>query len=273
MKKYFEYIGLLAFALFSFYYTDKVTNMMNSKDPVMVSINEYKEKENTPCKEGYITNDGIVLGRSGREVNTIESYSNMQGKSFDESLLVFNEVTCKVSLETAISGYIINANPSKNLVSLFIKIDSLDYFNDIEKVLEEKNTLANIITNGKTLSENKEYFLSLYNKGYEIVYNGTGVDDYRLYKKELKEMNKNAKVVCMSISEGDISFCEKEKVLKLKTSYYYNKDILLNTKKNLEKGSFIIYKENKNTLEEISSAINYINGKKLAIKPISEALK
>ena len=109
LKKYFEYIGLLAFALLSFYYTDKVTQLMNSKDPIMISINEYKEKEKAPCKEGYITSEGVVLGRNGKEVDALQSYSNMQGKNFDESLLVFNEIACKVSLETSLSDFIINA--------------------------------------------------------------------------------------------------------------------------------------------------------------------
>ena len=33
---------------------------MNSKDPVMISIEEYKETQDTDCKEGYITSDGVV---------------------------------------------------------------------------------------------------------------------------------------------------------------------------------------------------------------------
>ena len=69
MKKYFEYIGLIALTLFSFYYTDKVTKIMNSKDPVMISIKEYKDKTKESCKEGYYTNDGVILGVNGKIVD------------------------------------------------------------------------------------------------------------------------------------------------------------------------------------------------------------
>ena len=273
MKKYFEYIGLLAFALLSFYYTDKVTQLMNSKDPIMISINEYKEKEKAPCKEGYITSEGVVLGRNGKEVDALQSYSNMQGKNFDESLLVFNEIACKVSLETSLSDFIINANPSKNLVSVFIKVQSLDYMNEIIGIFEEKHLQTNLIITGKMLNENKEYFLSLYNKGYELIYNGASESDYMLFKKTLKEMSEKSKPICISLEGEELKFCQKDKSIRLKTEYFYNKNILLNTKKNLEKGSFIVYKENKNAVDEMSSTINYIKGKNLEIVTISKALK
>ena len=89
MKKYFEYIGLIALTLFSFYYTDKVTKIMNSKDPVMISIKEYKDKTKESCKEGYYTNDGVILGVNGKIVDVNESYSNMISKGYDEELMVF----------------------------------------------------------------------------------------------------------------------------------------------------------------------------------------
>jgi len=123
VKKYFEYAGLIALTCFSFYYTEKVTKIMNSKDPIMVSIEEYKDKVSTDCKEGYITDNGIVLGVNGRVVDVKESYSKMQGYGYNEELMVFNEVECKVNLENSIDNYIIKGNESKNSVSLFINVN------------------------------------------------------------------------------------------------------------------------------------------------------
>ena len=69
MKKYFEYIGLIIFTGFGFFYTNKVTDLMNSKDPLMIEIKEFASNNNTLCKEGYVTNEGVVLGKNGKEVD------------------------------------------------------------------------------------------------------------------------------------------------------------------------------------------------------------
>ena len=45
MKKYFEYIGLIIFTGFGFFYTNKVTDLMNNKDPLMIFVLEKSLQE------------------------------------------------------------------------------------------------------------------------------------------------------------------------------------------------------------------------------------
>lgn len=258
MKKYFEYIGLFSFALFSFYFTDKVTAYMNSKDPVMKSILEYKEKTLENCKEGYITSDGVVLGLPGREVNARESYSKMQGEDFNADLMVFDEILCKVNKENTKDNYIINANPSLNKVALFIYVDDYKYIDDIINVFNNKNVKVNII-----MDKINNEFINKYNN-IEIIYTGNSSEEYN----NLKKINKD--FYCMSFNNEELNLCKDN--IKLKTNYYFYKNILLNTKKSLEKGSFYVYKENKNTLDEITSVINFIKGKNIEIDSISNIL-
>ena len=266
MKKYLEYLGLISFTLFSFYYTDKVTNIISSKDPIMISIKEYASNNIDNCKEGYITSDGVVLGKNGKEVNTRESYSNMQGKEFNEELLVFDEITCKVNLSSVKKEYIMNANPSKNIISIFIKIDNMKYIKDIVEIANSKNVKLNILLDGKTLNDNKEYFIELYNEGHYIIYNGKDYDDLKLFLNVIND------TYCMKLDDNNLDFCLKESIQRLKTNYIYNDKILKNTKNDLEKGSFYIFKENKNTYKELSSVISYINAKHINIVNIHEAL-
>ena len=272
MKKCFEYIGIVAFMLFSFYYTDKVTNILNSKDPIMISIEKNKDKKNIGCKEGYIASDGIVLGKNGKEVDVRESYSNMQGKNYKDELLVFKEITCKVNLESSIDGFIINASPAKNEISLFIEVLDMKYIEDIIKISKEKNVKINLLMNGKVLDKNKDYFKELYNDGYEIIYNGNNKDDFNLYLSNIKTFNNGYKTFCMSTNNNELNFCKDKKIQRLKTNYYFNNNIFNNTKLNLENGSFYIYKENKKTLNELSAIVNYIRAKHIEIKSISEIL-
>lgn len=274
MKKYFEYIGLLALTCFSFYYTEKVTKIMNSKDPVMISIEEYKETQDTDCKEGYITSDGVVLGVSGRVVDVNESYSNMQGVGYNEDLMVFKSVTCKVNASTTLDSYIIKGNEAKNAVSLFINVNDGTLLQDIIEVSENKNTILNIIVTGSVLETHKDYLKDLYDKGYEIIYGGVEENDFKKYTKIMKSFENKPRTYCINLGIKDtLEMCEKEKINSIKASNNYTKDILLNTKTNLEKGNFYIYKENNNTLKELSSTINFINGKQIKIMSITDMLK
>ena len=142
LKKYFEYAGLIALTCFSFYYTEKVTKIMNSKDPIMINIEEYKEKVNTDCKEGYITSDGVVLGVNGKVVDVSESYSNMQGMGFSEELMVFNEVKCKVNLGSEVDNYIIIAHDVIKGVSLFLNVNDGSLLDPIIKISKQKKHKA-----------------------------------------------------------------------------------------------------------------------------------
>ena len=258
--------------LFSFYYTDKVTNILNSKNPIMINIKENKEKNSYNCKEGYITSDGIVLGKKGKEVDVQESYSNMQGNTYKDDLLVFKDITCKVNLESSIDGFIINASPAKNEVSIFIEINDMKYIKDILNISKEKNIIINLLLNGKTLKNNEDFYYNIYKEGFEIVYSGDNKEDYNLFLKTMKKIDKSYKTFCMSINDNDMNYCKKNKIQRLKTYYYYNKNIFNNTKNNLENGAFYVYKENKNTLEELSATINYIEAKHILVKSISKIL-
>ncbi len=274
MKKYFEYIGLLALTLFSFYYTDKVTRIMNDKDPIMISIKEYKDNSKETCKEGYYTNDGVVLGVNGKIVSVNESYSNMVGKGYDESLMVFEEIKCSVNANNTLDNYIIKGNEVKNSVSLFIEVKDLSLLEKIIYIANRNDTKLNILTNGKTLEKSKEYFKNLYIEGYDIIYNGNDAEDLKLYIKTIKSFDKNNRLLCMSYNNIDNKeICSKEKINTLKTNYVYDKNLLNNTIKSFEKGGFYIYKENNVLLKELSSLINYINGKNLNIVSASDIIE
>lgn len=274
MKKYFEYIGLLALTCFSFYYTEKVTKIMNSKDPIMVSIEEYKEKVSTDCKEGYITNDGVVLGVSGRVVDVSESYSAMQGTGYNEDLMVFEDVSCKVNMDSTLDNYIIKGNEAKNAVSLFININDGSLIKEIIEVSKNKNVKLNLIVTGSVLETHEYYLNELYNDGYEIIYGGGEENDFKKYTKIMKDFENKPRMYCINLGIKDtLDMCKKSKINSIKATNIYTKDVLLNTKTNLEKGSFYVYKENNNTLKELSSTINFINGKQLKIMSLTDMLK
>lgn len=273
MKKIFEYAGLIALVLFSFYYTNKVVQMNNEKDPIMISIKEYASKVNSDCKEGYITADGVVLGINGSIVNPILSYSNMKGVGFSEELMVFEEKECIVTKKSNIDYYIIKGNPNKKSVSILIRVKSLKYLKDVINISENKRVKLGIIVSGNLLLENKKYLSSLLNNNYDILYSGSNKEDLKKFINTIKSIDAKYKPFCIYIENNDIlELCSKNELNTIKSEFYFNKDILKNVKNTLDKGNIIILEENKNVLDELSVIINFIKIKGLKVIGITEHL-
>lgn len=273
MKKIFEYIGLLTLVLFSFYYTNKVVEMNNEKDPIMVSIKEYASKVNSNCIEGYITADGIVLGINGIEVNQTLSYSNMKGVGYSETLMVFEEKKCVVTKKSNLDYYIIRGNPSKKSVSILIKLNSFEYLDQIINISENKNIKLGFIVDGINLVEHKKYLNILLNSNYDILYSGDDKDDLKEFINTIKSFNTKYKPFCIYTENNDVlKMCNKNNLNSIKTEFIFNKDMLKNIKNTLDKGNLIVLNESKNVVEELSITINFIKTKGLSIVNVTNHL-
>ena len=78
MKKIFNITLTILLIYFSFYYTNKVSNYIKSKDPIMIKILNSKDKYSKEAIDAVISNNTIIPGLSGLEVNIDESYSKMK---------------------------------------------------------------------------------------------------------------------------------------------------------------------------------------------------
>ncbi len=273
MKKYFEYIGLFVVTCFSFYYTEKVTKIMNSKDPIMVSIEEYKEVSYVPCQEGYKTAEGVVLGVNGRVVDSSASYSNMQGYGYKEDLMVFEEIECNVNLDNSKDSYILKANEATNSVSLFVNVIDGSYLEDIVNISKYKGVKINFIVTGSVMETYKDYLKKIYNDGFDIVYGGVEENDFKKYLSVMKEFQDTERRFCVNLGIKDnLDMCKKSKINTIKPEFIYTYDLFLNTKKTLSNGNFYVYKESEKIKDELSTIINFITGKQIKIVSVSDLL-
>ena len=148
VKKTFEYIGLLVLVVFSFYYTDKVVKMVNKNDPLMEQMEQivkYASVNNSSCIEGYVTDEGVVLGVSGLVVDENTSYSNMKGFGYNEELFVFEKDTCSINKREYVDKYIIKGNESKNAVSLLVLVDDISLISSVNDIASNKGINLNLI--------------------------------------------------------------------------------------------------------------------------------
>lgn len=264
MKNYYKYILITIFALFSFYYSNKIIELSEKNNVLLVSIENYAKEKNYKCREGSITADGIILGLSGVTVNKDRSYNNMKGTTFNERLIEYDENKCILNKENNLDKYIIKGNDYNYNASLIIDVDNGKYFDKMIKISDNKNVEINLLMNFNMLSNSIERIDNHSN----ILFKGNSE----------KELNNFIKILhnefyCVKTNDYDvIEECKKVKLNSIKAINYINNDLLINTKKILDKGIIIFIKETNNNLNELSATINYIKSRGYKIVSINELL-
>lgn len=273
MKKIFQYIGILALTGFSFYYAEKVAHFLNKDDTVMKSINEYAQKYDKECDEGYITDEGVVLGIGGLVVDTELSYFEMKGVGFDSSLIEYKENPCIVSKINNRDNYIIKGNSSKKAVSLIININSGKNLSKIIEITKTKNINVSLLMNNAFLENNKDYIKELINNNYDILYKGNTEEELKSFLSNINMIKDNKEVFCVYQDNDEmLKYCYKNNINTIKTKRIYSSNYLSNVKNKLEKGDFIILEESSNLTTELGVIINYIKSRGLKVITITKHL-
>ena len=142
MKKVLKVFSILFLVCFSFYYTEKIAHIMQSKDELMLHINKVKENYNVASVNAVINEDTIIPGINGVIVNSQKSYSKMKSLNvFNEYYLEYEQVKPVISLSDNKDKTIIKGNKNKNAVAILVKNNSLvkDYLTKEGYVTDYKN--------------------------------------------------------------------------------------------------------------------------------------
>src|SRR5690625_5960358 len=132
--------------------------VMRTEDPIYREIKEKSSQYEEKPQDAYI--DRVYKKtpeRKGLKVNIEASYKNMRKKGiFQESLLVFDEISPKVSLKDLPPSPIYRGHPEKNMVALMINVSwGKEYIPNILKTLKEKDVKATFFIEGKWAKDRK----------------------------------------------------------------------------------------------------------------------
>ncbi|MBQ6285513.1 MAG: hypothetical protein IJK67_04315 [Bacilli bacterium] len=264
MKNYYKYLFLCIITVFSFYYVNKIIELSEKNNTLLVSINKYADENNYKCREGSISEEGIVLGLSGLIVNMDKSYNNMKGLGFRKELIEYDEDKCILNKDNNLDKYIIKGNDYENNISLVVDVDNGKYFNKMIKLGENKNVEINVLMNYNMLKNN-----------IDVIENHSNI----LFKgNNDKELNNFISILhneffCVKTNDFDvIDICKEKRLNSIKIIDYIDSNLLSNTKKILDKGKIIFIKETKLNLDELSSTINYIESRGYNIVNINKLL-
>ena len=181
--------------IFSFLYLKNAVFFVRENDQLMKTIKEKQDKYNIEPIDTIITNNTMIPGKSGRKVNLTLSYNKMKAINlFQESLLVYDKVLPKKSINNTYDKVIISGNLNDNKISIITELDNKycyteDLNIDKDCILNNKHTILihkitnNYLTKIKELARNGIIFYIKSNDKNEL----------DLIKKYLK--NNNYKIV------------------------------------------------------------------------------
>lgn len=254
MKKYYGYFGLALFMVFSFYYTEKIANIVLDKNPLMQEISKESNNYNIMMTNAIVNDKYIIPGLNGLEVNKKESFYNMQSTNvFNEYYLVFDQVVPTISLENNKDKIIKNGNQKKKSVSFIIDNNeqAKEYFKDNKLKASELVTLESY--------ENNNYFENINND----------VDNFKSLENTLN-LNKENKNICV-LNSNNKDICLKNKKYLIEPTTVLGANNYLDVKKNLLSGDIIMISD-KASVKDIALLIKEIKYKDLKIIYLSEMI-
>lgn len=272
MKKLFKIFGIITFLCFSFFYTDRVMNVISDKDPLKQEIINLSNNYKLSSNEAVVSGDTIIPGSNGREVNVDKSYKKMRtGNVFNDKLLVFNVIYPEYKLKDNMDKYIINGNINKKEVSIVFIINNDNNIDKIISILNNKKVVSNLFIEYNYLFNNINK-IKKYNNHNIYSYSDKYIYDTLVIANNIitRTMN-NKPVYCLSKTKNknNINVCSYSNMYTIIPSINggYN-DI----KSNLSNGNIILLDTSINTVNELNLIINFINSKGYDIVSLDKLL-
>ena len=272
MKKLFKIFGIITFLCFSFFYTDRVMNVISDKDPLKQEIINLSNNYKLSSNEAVVSGDTIIPGSNGREVNIDKSYKKMRtGNVFNDKLLVFNVIYPKYKLKDNMDKYIINGNINKKEISIVFIINSDNNIDKIISILDNKKVVSNLFIEYNYLFNNINK-IKKYNNHKIYSYSDKYTYDTLVIGNNIitRTMN-NKPIYCLSKTKNkdNINVCSYSNMYTIIPSINggYN-DI----KSNLSNGNIILLDTSINTVNELNLIINFTNSKGYDIVSLDKLL-
>lgn len=277
MKKILKPISAIFLLIFSFYYTNKVVDIIREKDPIMQQIRLSSEKYQIESVDARVIGDSIIPGKSGREIDYEESYTRMkQYGMYNEALTTFKEVEPTISIEDYYDKYIVQGNADKKSVALVFKINGDKNFQNLINILNTKNIKTTLFIDGLFLENNTSKIQTLLNHEIELL----------SYDNKYDELYFNSALNYMaSLTKKDPKFCyaeyDQKEVLELcsklelhtiiptiRVTEYPYKTI----KGKLSNSAIISFPLTDQMINELSLIIDYISQKGYSFLTLEELL-
>lgn len=277
MKNIIKAIGLFTLIGFSFFYTDKVVEVIREEDDIMIKLKEVEDLYYVEAIDASVYGNTIVPGLMGKKINIDKSYKAMrESGAFVKSLIEYDDISPDVSIRNNRDKFIIKGNNNKQMVSLVFILDSNKYLEQTEKILDSKGVVANYFVSYNYLVDNSTKIKEMKDREfYSYGDNGQYTPDNLLFSNNLlSRITKVEAIYCLSATMDDevIGMCSDNDLYTIVPSVICTSSPYSTLKDNLSSGSIVLLSMNNTTVSELSLIIDYIKGKGLKIGGLSSLL-
>jgi len=275
IKRFFHATGVIALVCFSFFYTDKAADIIKKKDPIMKKIVEVSKHYEEDATDAMLIANNIVPGINGIEVDLEKSYEKMKRfGSFNSSLLVLKEVSPSISVFNTYDKYVIKGNNINNEVSILIKLDSINYLDNILEIINNKKINVTFFVSKELITDDLVSKLINSNNQIELL-------DNNYYKNDVNNINKILKSYDQRLSlcyleqenEAILKTCNNLKMHTIKPSIITTTTPYKEIKEHLTSGSIIKLEDSNIVIKELNTIINYIKQRGYSIVTLSNLIK
>ena len=277
MKNIVKMIGLCALIGFSFFYTDKVIEVIREEDEIMIELTSVEDIYKVEPVDANVLGDTIIPGLEGRTVNVDESYKKMKSSGlFNKNLIVYDTVLPEVSIQNNKDKFIVKGNNNKQMVSLVFVLDNNKYFDKVEEIVKNKGVDVNYFVSYSYLIDNSTKIKEVEgNEFYSYGDNGGYTPDNLLFSNNLlSRIRDNEALYCLSsdMEEEVLNLCGENNLYTVVPTVVGGKSPYARLKDNLSSGTIILLEMSNETVTELSTIIDYIKGKGFKIGGLSTLL-
>lgn len=277
MKNIIKLLGLIVLITFSFFYTDKVINVIREEDTIMIELQNKKDLYKIDAINANISDNTIIPGLNGRVVNIDKSYKQLkQVGTFNKNSLVYDNITPSVSITNNKDKYIVKGNSIKQMVSIIFILENNNYLDSINQISLNKDITFNFFVDYNYLIENTTTIKELANNEfYTYGSNGKYTPDNLLFSNNLiSRISNNSAIYCLNEKKDNtmLELCNKNDLYTITPTLVIKDNAYNKIKNNLESGSIILLKMTKDNVNNLELIIDYIKGKGMKIEGLSKLL-
>ena len=264
-KKVLEALLVVLALLFSFYYTEKAVIILESNDPIMKEIKENGKSKEEEAIDAKVVDNTLIPGYNGLKINLEESFKKMKNYgSYNQSLLVFEEISPTISIDDYYDKYISSGNGVNTDVALIFTLEDSNYLNKLIDVLNSTSINSTLFIDGTVLENNITIFSNLDKEKYELeLLSYDKSYDEMLFKNSLYKLetisNKHPKYCYASYDNEEVlNLCNNLSMHTIIPTLKLEENIYASIKGNLRNGNIINVKLSDSNLSSLNILINYI---------------
>lgn len=277
MKKIIKFTGLVTLILFSFFYTDKVVEVIRENDKLMIELEQVADNYKVDPVNGVINGDTIRPGIDGKKINIEKSYKKMKEKGvFDENLIKYDKIAPKINMLHNQNKYIIGGNKEKNMVSIVFILDNKKYLKRVKDLSISREVTINYFVTYDYLVNNSTSITKMTNSEfYNYGSDGEYSPDNILFANNLiSRITENEAIYCLTKVKNEkvLNLCSENNLYTILPDIIIKKDPYSEVKKSLASGSIILMEMSNDSTTELGIIIDYIRGKGYDVVGLSEML-